>query len=162
MKNIYTHIVNSYSSTGFFKIIKKFNKNFPANKGKFKDAFEQLVAHEGQEAEALGGHMESLFAEWFCNGNIRGARAQILPKKGDALNMDWSHLRLGFHLGMVAILSIWVAWDCIWGFVHEENSTIGGRTAFPVYRGIGGLLLLHWCWGFSVFMWTRYRVNYSK
>ena len=47
-----------------------------------------------------------------------------------------------------------------WGFGAEGNSTIGGRTAFPVFRGIGGLIFLHWFWGFSVYIWTRYRINY--
>jgi hypothetical protein len=55
--------------------------------------------------------------------------------------------RLGYRLGMCSILALWVCWDCVWGLVKDGNSTIGGRTAFPVFRGCGGLLLLHWCWG---------------
>ena len=35
-----------------------------------------------------------------------------------------------------------------------------GRAAFPVFRACGGLLLWHWCWGLSVYIWSRYRVNY--
>lgn len=46
------------------------------------------------------------------------------------------------------------------GFVASGKSTIGGRDAFPVFRACGGLLLLQWFWGGSVFVWTRYRVNY--
>lgn len=61
---------------------------------------------------------------------------------------------------MCAVLSIWVCWDCIWGFVNKGKTTIGGRTAFPVFRACGGLVLLHWLWGISTFVWTRYRVNY--
>ena len=61
---------------------------------------------------------------------------------------------------MCAILMIWVCWDCIWGLVAHGNSTIGGRTAFPVFRACGGLVLLHWFWGFSTYTWTRYRINY--
>lgn len=61
---------------------------------------------------------------------------------------------------MCAVLTIWVCWDCIWGFVDKGKSTIGGRTAFPVFRAIGGLVMLHWFWGISTFVWTRYRVNY--
>lgn len=44
--------------------------------------------------------------------------------------------------------------------MSSGNSTIGGRTAFPVFRGCGGLLLLQWFWGCSVWVWSRYRVNY--
>ena len=46
------------------------------------------------------------------------------------------------------------------GFVKDGNSTIGGRTAFPVFRACGGLLLVHWFWGMSVYVWNRYRINY--
>lgn len=68
--------------------------------------------------------------------------------------------RLGYRMGMCAVLGIWVCWDCIWGLVSDGNSTIGGRTAFPVIRACGGILLLQWFWACSAFIWTRYRVNY--
>ena len=61
---------------------------------------------------------------------------------------------------MCAILAMWVCWDCVWGLVADGNTTIGGRTAFPVFRGCGGLVLLHWLWGVSVYIWTRHRINY--
>ena len=67
---------------------------------------------------------------------------------------------LGYRLGMCSILVCWVTWDCIWGYVKDGHSTIGGRTAFPVFRACGGLLLVHWFWGFSVYVWNRYRINY--
>lgn len=63
-------------------------------------------------------------------------------------------------MGMCAVLGVWVCWDCIWGLVARDESTIGGRTAFPVFRACGGLLLLQWFWACSVFVWTRFRVNY--
>ena len=44
--------------------------------------------------------------------------------------------------------------------LEHGKTTIGARHAFPVFRACGGLLLLQWLWGCSVFMWTRYRVNY--
>ena len=115
---------------------------------------------EGGLSEQLANRMEKLFADWFCDGNIREARAKMLPKRGDGLQMDWSQLRLGYRLGMCAILTLWVCWDCIWGSYHDQNISIGGRTAFPVFRACGGLLLVHWFWGFSVFVWQRYRINY--
>lgn len=68
--------------------------------------------------------------------------------------------RLGYRMGMCAVLGLWVCWDCVWGFVASGTTTIGGRTAFPVFRACGGLLILQWFWGCSVFIWTRFRVNY--
>ena len=91
--------------------------------------------------------METLYANWFCGKNLSEARAQMLPKRGDGLEMDWSQLRLGYRMGMCSILALWVCWDCIWGLVRNGNSTIGARAAFPVFRGLFGLLLLEWFWG---------------
>jgi len=53
-----------------------------------------------------------------------------------------------------------VCWDCVWGLVAHGHSTIGRRTAFPVFRACGGLLLVHWFWAVSVYVWNRYRINY--
>jgi len=158
-----TMLLNNYdvmNFTGFMKIIKKHDKSFPSRKGRFKGFMKKADIIEGNESEQLGSRMEKLFADWFCDGNIREARAKMLPKRGDGLQMDWSQLRLGYRLGMCAILTLWVCWDCIWGLVHEQQTSIGGRTAFPVFRACGGLLLVHWFWGISVFVWQRYRINY--
>ena len=84
----------------------------------------------------------------------------MLEKQGDGLEMDWSQLQLGYRMGMCAVLALWVCWDCVWGLVADGDTTIGSRAAFPVFRACGGLLLLQWFWGISVFVWTRYRVNY--
>lgn len=147
--------------TGFVKIVKKYGKSFPERKGQFSDLIKKDgICHEGKESEKLVSRMEGLYAKWFCDDNIREARAQMLPKRGDGLSMDWSQLRLGYRMGMCSILALWVCWDCIWGLVTQGHTTIGGRTAFPVFRACGGLLLLHWFWGASVYIWTRYRINY--
>ena len=148
------------NSTGFIKIIKKFKKNYPEEKYRFESIIKNKVLSEGQEVEELSNKVETLFATWFYRKNIREARIELLPKKGDGLEMDWSQLRLGYRMGMCAILMLWVCWDCIWGLVKDGHTTIGGRTAFPVFRGCGGLLLVHWFWAISVFIWRRYRINY--
>jgi len=160
-----TMLLNNYAVmnfTGFIKIIKKHDKSFKSRKGRFKNFLKKAESDsiEGELSEQLGNRMEKLFADWFCDGNIREARAKMLPKRGDGLQMDWSQLRLGYRLGMCAILTLWVCWDCIWGSFHDQNISIGGRTAFPVFRACGGLLSVHWFWGFSVFVWQRYRINY--
>ena len=147
--------------TGFVKIVKKHDKVMLEQKGRYKEAIKpEKICNEGKAVEELAGRMERLYAVWFCDRSVSEARAQMLSKKGDGLEMDWSQLRLGYRMGMCSILGLWVCWDCIWGLLHEGRSTIGGRTAFPVFRGCGGLLLLQWCWGVSVWVWSRYRVNY--
>jgi hypothetical protein len=147
--------------TGFVKIVKKHDKTLKDRKGQFKSAIQPpKICNEGKAMDVLAEHMERLYANWFCDRNIMEARAQLLPKRGDGLEMDWSQLRLGYRMGMCAILALWVCWDCIWGEISKGASTIGGRTAFPVFRACGGLLMLQWFWGCSVWVWTRYRVNY--
>eukprot|EP00546_Thalassionema_frauenfeldii_P015736 CAMPEP_0178913190 /NCGR_PEP_ID=MMETSP0786-20121207/10702_1 /TAXON_ID=186022 /ORGANISM="Thalassionema frauenfeldii, Strain CCMP 1798" /LENGTH=815 /DNA_ID=CAMNT_0020585899 /DNA_START=80 /DNA_END=2527 /DNA_ORIENTATION=+ len=156
LKNFY---VLNY--TGFVKILKKFNKINPEREDKYEDKLKDENIFDASKAcEKLEEKHEKIYANWFCDGNILLARAQLLPKRNDGLQMDWSQLRLGYRLGMCTILTLWVCWDCIWGLVRDHNSTIAGRDAFPVFRACGGLLLLHWFWGISVYVWTRYRINY--
>ena len=148
--------------TGFVKIVKKHDKTLPAEK---KNQYQQAIrskniCDEAKSVETMANYVERLYANWFCDRNMNEARAQLLPKRGDGLQMDWSQLRLGYRLGMCSILVVWVCWDCIWGLIGHGNTTIGARNAFPVFRACGGLLLLEWFWGCSVFVWTRYRVNY--
>lgn len=147
--------------TGFVKIIKKFDKTVPSEKGRFKKALQtKHMLNDAKGVDTLSKKYEKYYANWFCNGDIREAKAQMLVKRGDGLDMDWSQLQLGYRMGMCSILAIWVCWDMVWGMIKNGETTIGARYAFPVFRACGGLLLLQWFWGFSVFMWTRYRVNY--
>lgn len=147
--------------TGFVKIAKKFDKTLPQHAGKFKSALgSRNTMDDGEDVEKLAKRYESYYANWFCEGDVREAKVQMLSKQGDFLEMDWSQLRLGYRMGICAVLAVWVCWDCIWGLVKNGDSTIGERSAFPIFRACGGLLLLQWYWGCSVFVWTRYRINY--
>mmetsp|Transcript_29503 Transcript_29503/g.81084 ORF Transcript_29503/g.81084 Transcript_29503/m.81084 type:complete len:913 (-) Transcript_29503:29-2767(-) len=147
--------------TGFVKIVKKHDKTNPDDKGKFKSLIQPSnICNEGKAVEALAQRLEHYYSIWFCNGNRREARAQMLPKRGDGLEMDWGQLRLGYRMGMCTILGLWICWDCIWGVYAEHSTTIGEREAFPVFRACGGLLTLQWFWGMSTWVWSRYRINY--
>jgi len=146
---------------GFVKICKKYDKACSRFNGKTKDVIKEAnICNDSREVEELDTRVERAYASWFCDDDRREARAQLLHKVNDGLSMDWSQLRLGYRLGMCFILLLWVCWDCVWGLVNNGHSTIGGRNAFPVFRACGGLLMLHWFWGLSVFVWTRNRVNY--
>lgn len=80
--------------TGFVKIVKKHDKSLPENKGRFKALVEPAnLFNEGKEVDMLATKYEQYFADWFCEGDIRAAHAQMLPKRGDGLEMDWSQLR---------------------------------------------------------------------
>lgn len=158
VKLLHNYAIMNY--TGFVKIVKKHDKTVPDRKGRFKNEVQADSICNTKIVERLEGKLETLYANWFCDKNIGEARAQMLPKRGDGLEMDWSQLRLGYRMGMSSVLGLWVCWDCIWGMISEGHTTIGGRTAFPVFRACGGLLILQWFWGMSTWVWSRYRVNY--
>eukprot|EP00984_Skeletonema_dohrnii_P001810 scaffold594_cov71-Skeletonema_dohrnii-CCMP3373.AAC.8 len=84
------HNFSIMNYTGFVKIAKKFDKTFKDHKGLFKGN----NCDDGKKAEVLAGKMERLYANWFCDGDIREAQAQMLSKRGDGLMMDWTQLRL--------------------------------------------------------------------
>jgi hypothetical protein len=150
------HNFSIMNYTGFVKIAKKFDKTVKEHKGLFKGN----NCDDGKQAEVIAAKMERMYADWFCDGDMREAQAKMLSKRGDGLMMDWTQLRLGYRLGMCSILALWVAWDCVWGQLARGQVSIGGRTAFPVFRGCFGLLAWHWFWGLSVYVWSRFRVNY--
>lgn len=103
--------------TGFVKIVKKHDKTLPEHKGRYKTLISpENICDEGKTVEKLSEHMEQLYANWFCERSIAEARAQMLPKKGDGLEMDWSQLRLGYRMGMCSVLGLWVYVELCWSF----------------------------------------------
>ena len=91
-KLLHNFVIMNY--TGFVKIVKKHDKSIPEQKGRFKQAVEpKNLFDEGKEVEELSNRFEKYFANWFCEGDLRTAHAQMLPKRGDGLEMDWSQLR---------------------------------------------------------------------
>ena len=80
--------------TGFVKIAKKHDKTLPDRKGRFKEISKgSKICDEGKAVEKLANRIERKYANWFCEGNLREAYAQLLPKRGDGLETDWSQLR---------------------------------------------------------------------
>jgi SPX domain protein involved in polyphosphate accumulation len=80
--------------TGVVKIVKKHDKSLPHRKGHFKALTQpSSICGEGNVVEQLAQRIEKKYANWFCDGNMREAYAQLLPKKGDGLDTDWSQLR---------------------------------------------------------------------
>lgn len=91
-KLLHNFVIMNY--TGFVKIVKKHDKTLNHRKGKFKKEIEPYnICNEGKLVEALASRLERRYAAWFCDGNIREAIAQLLPKRGDGLETDWSQLR---------------------------------------------------------------------
>ena len=144
--------------TALVQLVKRLNTSLPRQEMDFRDIATE--DYDGRLATNLGDRIIHIYAKWFTSGDIRQANAQLIIKKGDGLEMDWSQLRLGYRLGICFTMCVWLCFDCIWNLYAEGTVTLGGRSAFPVFRACGGLLIWHWCWGASIFVWRRYRINY--
>ena len=153
---LYNFFIMNYSALA--NLVKRFNTAVPRHEIELRDIMPEH--YDGRKTIALTDRIVKVYAKWFCGNDARQANAQMLSKKGDILDMDWSQLRLGYRLGICFTLMIWLCFDCLWNLFSEGQVTLGGRSAFPVFRACGGLLLWHWCWAGATFVWRRYRINY--
>lgn len=120
-KLLHNYCILNY--TGFSEIARLYDRKFTQHKGKLKNK----VCEDGLQTEQMASRLEHMYSHWFCEGDVLEAKAQMLPKRGDGLLMDWSQMRLGYRLGMCSMLALWVAWDCVW--VRGE----GKRQFFMLY-----------------------------
>ncbi|ETN03396.1 hypothetical protein PPTG_15649 [Phytophthora nicotianae INRA-310] len=152
--------------TGFVKILKRYDKiaSFPADqREQQKTKLQTFEFAKAQRCSELLKRLEQSFANWFCDGNMHVAVATLMTKKEDFVN--WGHIYLGIKAGSCLILLIWVCWDSLvvptFHSGRENHLLDLVRTrAYPVYRGIGCLLLLHWLVGVSLYVWRAARINY--
>jgi len=116
--------------------------------------------YKGKRLDDLIKHCEQKFANIFCGNDISQARVLLLPPKHIEI-IEFDAFKIGYHLGIAAILAIWVMWDS--GeqiFIHRKDVSIIEQPAFRVYRACAGLLLLHWSWAVSTHVWTLARINF--
>jgi hypothetical protein len=160
--------------TGFVKILKKHDKwqrlhsgvINPDNSPLFKSHDARLNAFSFAKAlrcRELLAEVETLFADRFCDGDRAVALATLLTKREIIVN--WAHIYLGMKVGACLLLLVWVGWDSLIvpTFRSERERHVIDLVltrAYPVYRGIGGLLLLHWLLGVSLYVWRSARINY--
>lgn len=152
--------------TGFVKILKKHDKLFPSlpSLGREHGArLQSLAFAEARQCRELLRQVEDMFAELFCDGNRSVAIATLMTKKEDFVN--WAHMYIGIKIGSCLILLVWVGWDSLVvpTFRSERERhliDLAVTRAYPVYRGVGCLLLLHWLIGVSLFVWRKARINY--
>jgi len=116
------------------------------------------------------------------------ARAELLLKRDDDAAQSVAPFLLGFRFGICLLLVCWILWDVVVDFwiiqqkggeeaaaqlhriTHEchpsyddKNISIASQwfeKDFPVYRGMGSLVLWLWCWGVCLYVWNHARINY--
>ncbi|KAJ0402715.1 hypothetical protein P43SY_007857 [Pythium insidiosum] len=152
--------------TGFVKILKKHDKMFPTQPALSRDHRARLNGYEFSEAKGcrvLLTEVEQMYADAFCEGNRSVAIASLMTRRDEVVN--WGHIYMGIKIGSCLILMVWVVWDSLIvpTFRSERERHIidlALTRAYPVYRGIGCILLLHWLVGVSMFVWRSARINY--
>ncbi len=147
--------------TGFIKILKKHDKLMPSRplRPELLPKLEHGKFFQHQQLEAIKREVTSIFADMFCNRDKNQAAAMLLPKRFRT-NADYFLLHLGYKLGVAATLALWVVWDCVVQVAKFGKPTIVAKMAFPVFRAVGGLLLLHWCWGILENFCNHMRINF--
>ena len=120
---------------------------------------ESLPFTQEHQLDDLTDRVELAFARRFTGGDSQVARMELLVKQERATN--WVDFETGLRLGSVLVLIIWALWDCLVDADRSLDSVANQMSAVvPIYRACGCLILLVWCWGLDIFVWTRARVNY--
>lgn len=75
---------------------------------------------------------------------------------------NFTMFRKGMKFGLMLTLFFWMLWDSVVDAnLRPSDSNLIYITSLPIYRFVGCCVLLAWCWGLAVFVWTRYRVNWT-
>mmetsp|Transcript_15468 Transcript_15468/g.30821 ORF Transcript_15468/g.30821 Transcript_15468/m.30821 type:complete len:917 (+) Transcript_15468:218-2968(+) len=147
--------------TAFVHVLRKHDMFLPEETGHIRNVYHGIAFVQHEEATRLTDSIERLFAEKFCHGNMVEARLRLLPQQSDDFQMSSAQFRFAHRLGMCFVLLLWVVWSCIWGYLNKESSkSLAGEPGFRVFRCAGALLVFHWTWGLSVYLWNMFGINY--
>lgn len=153
--------------SGFIKILHKYELHCPTqyqtNHRSFKRRLLACSFSQPSQLQELITRVEQMFADEFCEGDRFVAVSFLTTRKDDVI--DWAPVYIGIKIGACVILVAWVVWDSVVvPTLHPVNNNhvigLAFTPAFPVYRGVGGCLLLHWLLGVSMYVWHSSRINY--
>lgn len=111
------------------------------------------------EGDADG--VTQLYAALFCHGDTQVANMSLAFLSGEQHGArTGASFDLGLRLGAAATLLAWVLWDCL--VDDDMGKDVWHDPAFKVYRGLGNLVLLVWCWGINVMVWRSVGIDYER
>jgi hypothetical protein len=65
------------------------------------------------------------------------------------------------RFGCVLTLSCWLMWDILVDSrLRPSHQPTWVQSILPIYRGLGGCILLLWMFGFNLYIWEKFRINY--
>lgn len=157
--------INLEAFRKIFKKHRKYVKPFDTNldiKARFEEQLRELNVHYHKECvNNLITHVEQEYIELFYNRGNRKEGQEELRKilQGRLISQDESFF-FGFFLGLCAsfILLMWViAWL---GDLSVDDDELF-KNVFPIFRGIGLLILYVWLLAWNVYIWTKFSINYK-
>ena len=169
--------------TALVKIIKKHDKINSiqyAMKPILQNLKESSFFSTFQSLTLIKSQHHELYAKVFCSSDKDVARAELLLKRNNLGTQTAAPFLLGFRFGICLLLFSWILWDVVvdfwinqqkgWIASHKCHTSAADRNVsiasqwfekdFPVYRGMGSLIVWLWCWGLCLFVWNSSRINY--
>jgi EXS family len=135
----------------------------------------RAAVFDARHLQPTAAALEQLYAQAFCHGDAAVARAALSHRTASALYSSGSvvtrRFALGLRIGAAGVLLLWAAWDCLFSSNSGASLSMKGDIplpsiwhdpAFKIYRGLGNVILLVWCWGGCLAVWRKYGVDYVQ
>jgi xenotropic and polytropic retrovirus receptor 1 len=121
---------------------------------------DRMVDHqyftESERTAELAADLVHSFAIHFEHGDRDRAKVRLFAHLTESAYSATDTMRLHTKFGIVAVLALWSA---VFLLDHLYNKSVHDAF-FPVFRGVGLLIVQMWLWGISIYYWTKYRVNF--
>lgn len=146
---------------GFRKILKKHHKNsnLTGIQEKIMTEIEKSVISSPPIIDEMGRKLEHMYATNFTHGDVK-LSAKALRGQEEKHGGDWTSFKVGFSVGMSFCCIILII-ICFAFTPHLEEQRFF-QEAFPLYRGLGLILVLMWMWAADVYLCERLHINQNN
>eukprot|EP01117_Protostelium_nocturnum_P007705 TRINITY_DN2766_c0_g1_i2.p1 TRINITY_DN2766_c0_g1~~TRINITY_DN2766_c0_g1_i2.p1 ORF type:complete len:824 (-),score=249.76 TRINITY_DN2766_c0_g1_i2:620-3091(-) len=139
------------------KLVKKFDKNLGT---KTQENYMQTVVGsmdftKHATLKILISETEHVFSKAFTEGRRTKAMEELRVPTNRTLGL--SVFRLGMFTGLCLPIFMMIVYTLA---TRSEKEFEHYESIFIVYRMLGMAILMLWCWGLDLYIWTKYRVNY--
>jgi len=135
-------------------ICKKFDRRTGLDTKQFVMEDSQ-VKKRSHTIHAIEKRIVDEYAEVFEFGNVNKAKVHLMNTLTAKPRNHDKRFWIGLKMGIILSLGSWVFYGMFY-----ENQTVPHHCIY-VYRSFACLVYGLWLWGFNVFIWTKYRINYA-
>lgn len=148
-----------YNYAGFVKLLKRHRKHslvsFEDNLLAYLNGSDFVRAHLCVE---MRGRLEEMYATAFFDRNMKKGNIDLRGTRVTNADGDFVSFVLGVSVGISAVL--FVVFGMTVGLVGRITEQAFFIPVFPIYRGLGMILLLIWVWGMDVLACEKRRINH--